>query len=252
MYDLQAYPPVALNWVGWLISGIFIGAAMQVVNECPFGILFNVPLQNKKLGWAAALTVFAAGWVGVLILTETDFMSGGDLNDKDFNDIWFWVAIVLYLAMLGGCLFIRIKGGDIPFQKFLYGLLIGGGFMVSGILRQTKIWAGFSFHEDYFDPHLLIVIGVVIAGQFIFKLIFKGEDIKGSEHFENIGARFFVGAGLAGFGLGIGGLGVTSGVVDFFWLTHTLFWLVGFALGRVATHFIEEKAIKSGSKKPLK
>lgn len=122
--------------------------------------------------------------------------------------------------------------------SFLFGSLFGLGLMISGMNRISKILNFLVIDKDVWDPTLMFVMGSAVAVNVVtFYFIQKrnvpvyGQKFNIPPRSAKVDLRLICGAAIFGLGWGFAGLCPGPGIVNFFAVTHTLFWMVSMIIG---------------------
>lgn len=139
--------------------------------------------------------------------------------------------------------------------NYVFGLIFGLGLLISGMLRISKILT-FLTIADVWDPSLIFVMGsAVTINVLTFYFIQKKDKPLNAEKFAvparngKVDIKLICGAALFGLGWGFAGLCPGPGIVNFFLLSHALFWVIALFFGMIGHDMIVEYLKKKSEKK---
>lgn len=95
-----------------------------------------------------------------------------------------------------------------------------------------------------FDPSLLISLATIWVFNILFSFLLKTQNYLRNDIAMSNGIlirRVIIGGIISGFGLGLGGMGVTTATLNCFHLTHTIVWIFGLVAGYALVQFLDNK-----------
>lgn len=134
--------------------------------------------------------------------------------------------------------------------QYFFGLIFGGGLFVAGAFRPSKVFGALIVDKGVWDPTLIIFTVVCLIISFLsFHFIGeRGSPIYGSSfekhHAGKIDLKLIFGSMFFGIGWGMGGLSLITGVVNFYALTHAVFWLAAVLFAQTFYEEVYKRIVK--------
>jgi hypothetical protein len=186
-------------------------------------------------------------------------MTEGKTFGDTYYKVWHWIALGVFIVFFLNFVFIfvthltkdLIKDILVP---FFIGAVYGLGVVMSGLARISKIRGFLTVGNGLWDPSIFFVfLTVIVMNTIFFHLIHR----RGHPFYHEHGnreyqfneedwehkapdSRILSGAALFGVGFGLGGMDPTTGILNFFVLTHALFWVIGIVIG----HWVHDWFLK--------
>lgn len=230
-----------------------MGVGTRLGNGCTSGHgVCGIPRLSIRSIVATATFILFAMMISS-IRYKWEFLNAGLAYSNVYVETWQWITFGLFLA--GHLFFLYMisknrKSRSSVFElsmSYLIGIIFGLGLMISGMCRITKIAGFLTIDKDRWDPSLLFVMGSAVAINLpIWQYLLKKSNgpiccPKFSLPTNNkVDAKLIGGSALFGLGWGLSALCPGPGLINFFILTHVIFWLGGYIIG--ALIFNKEEA----------
>ena len=141
--------------------------------------------------------------------------------------------------------------------SYVFGFLTGLGFLVSGVLRPSKVLGFFTLTSARWDPTILIVmVTIILMNAVTFMLIYQNPAPMEEElrvyvnHREvDVRKRVAVGSALLGIGWGLTGFCPGTAMPGFFIYSDIIGWVGGFLIGRIIVDALNATLLKEANHK---
>ena len=244
--------------VAWIIGGLITGVGVRMGNGCTSGHgVCGMPRFSLR-SITATCTFMATGFALASLKFHEPFLNNGDTFASPAPEVWRWLTLaIMCLANLCG-LAIFFRSTTSPSNRldyvwtYVFGLLFGLGLLISGMCRISKILNFLIIDSERWDCTLaFVMLSAVCINVFTFHYILKrnypmyGEKFCAPNPRQKPDFKLIGGAALFGVGWGFAGLCPGPGIINFFALTHGLFWLASLILGMLSydytSKYLEDK-----------
>jgi uncharacterized membrane protein YedE/YeeE len=237
-FDSETLAMQNLDAWGWVISGLLVGFGSRMAKGCTSHIFVGVPKFQKRSLLASAIMLVCAVSFATIRHFHPFFVNGYTFNEDAQKGFQIGTAVVfgLLAAVVIMILSIAAHARNAAWfwqnmTQYFFGVIFGLGLLFAGAFRPSKVFRAITVDKAVWDPSLIIMTVVALLINFLaFHYIGEGRSPVYASGFEKhhegpIDLRLIFGSIFFGVGWGMAGLSVITGVMNFFTLTHAVFWL---------------------------
>lgn len=261
MYDNEDLAMKNTHIAAWFIGGFLTGIGVRMGNGCTSGHGVCGMPRFAIRSIVAVCTFMLTGFGLATLKYHVPFLNNGQDFGDTYYEVWRWLTLAIMILghVLGGVFLLQDRKSTSKLKdymwNYIFGLIFGLGLLISGMLRISKILT-FLTIGSVWDPSLIFVMGSAVAiNVFTFYFIQKRDKPMNAEKFAvpprngKVDIKLICGAALFGLGWGFAGLCPGPGLVNFFLLSHGLFWVVALFVGMIGHDMVAEYLKKRGEKK---
>jgi len=246
MFDSEELAMKQTHIAAWFIGGFLVGVGVRMGNGCTSGHGVCGISRFSLRSIVATCTFMATGFGLASLKYHEPFLSHGETFEDPAKEVWRWLTLgIMCLAHAYGLvIFLQAKErrDRLDFMwTYVFGLLFGLGLLISGMCRISKILNFLIIDSEVWDCTLAFVMASAVAINVVtFYYIQRrnypiyGEKFSVPPRNGKVDLKLLGGAALFGVGWGFAGLCPGPGIINFFALTHGLFWLASLIAGMLA------------------